>query len=324
MYQYQEDIIFDDILKIYSQEDIMAIVFGNQIYEDRFVCSPFRIDHNPGCFFHYYNNKLWFVDFGDIKKTRDCFQVIMEKFNIPFSDLSFFISNNIKNIPIIKTKKNKIVTKTNVLFLIEYKIRPWQERDKIFWSSFYIKKQHLIQDKVYPIYWYKTNGFFPDDFLVRPTDIAYAINIDTKHTKIYRPFAYKRKKWFTNSTGNEIGNLKNISTTGEKLIITKSYKDHRILRNQGYSNTIWLQNETVVPSLEILYDLSLRYSKIYTIFDNDRQGKEFFEKLSTVYNNEFDYPLIPIFMPSPKHKDIGEFIKQFGEKELNNYLKKRL
>lgn len=319
MYHYQEDISFDDILSEYSQEEIMAIVFGEQVY-NTYVCSPFRVDNNPGCYFNYYNDKLWFVDFADIKKTRDCFEVIKDKFNLSFTELPTFIAKNIKNRPILK--KKKIIKKVKKLFDITYKIRPWQKEDRIFWESFKISKKQLIEDSVIPIYWYKTIGFFPDDFVVRPLKIAYAILV-YNHIKIYQPYGNKRQKWFTNCNGNEIGNLQKLDVTNKNLIITKSYKDCRIIRNQGYKNTIWVQNETYIPNTEILYDLSLRFNNVYTIFDNDRQGIEYTNKIIETFN-QFNKKVKPIFMPSPNHKDPGEVIKQFGEIYLFNYLKEKI
>lgn len=330
-YKYYPELInMTTILDYFSQESIFSIIFGEDIEVGVKICSPFREDKNPGCYLEYYHNKLWFVDFADIKKTRDCFEIIKDKYNLNLQQACNFIfevlgNNNLQNLqPNLKQKKqqkNKIKSE----FLIIPKIKKFNSFDKDFWSSYYITSNQLTEDKVYSVTLFKTLGYYPNDFIIRPTNICYAYtDFKENHIKIYQPKSYLKKyKWFTNCTQNDIGNINNIPIVDKVLIITKSYKDCRILRNLGY-NCIWFQNEGAFPDLKILYDLSLRFTYIYIFFDNDESGIQASQKLQNIFQQEFQYTTKAIFTPDQKYKDSGEFIQKFGQNNLKNFLNNQI
>lgn len=330
-FQYGLAINPEFILDKYSQEEIFYIVFGEQIYDTKRICSPFRKDNNPNCYFEMYNDKLWFVDFGDKKHIRDCFEIIMDKYKLTLKQSCIFIYNYFQNNSYIVNRKEikynfekNVKNKEKNDFSIIIKARDYKIKDKIYWEQFCITKEQLLEDKVYPVIWFKTMNFKPKDFLIRPTDISYAItDFHNFKMKIYTPLEKnKKKKWFTNCKSDDIGNVRNLPETGKNLIITKSYKDCRILRNQGV-DSIWLQNETCIPSLEILYDLYLRFENIYTLFDNDQQGRTMSESLKTISQNEFQINIENMFIPDIIGKDSADFIKR-DKKQFIQFLIKNL
>ena len=82
--------------------------------------------------------------------------------------------------------------------------------------------------------------------IIRPKTISYGYYEFVPRVKIYTPSAPKhRGKWITNTNINDIGGLEQLPISGDKLVITKSYKDRRCLTNYGI-NTIWLQNEGII------------------------------------------------------------------------------
>lgn len=330
MYQFVSDDIInvDFILNNYSQEEIFSIVFGRFKVEE-YMISPFRKDNYAGCFIQYYNNKLWFVDFGDSNHHRDCFEIIMDKYKLTLQESCLFIHNYFKSFkrPTIadysEVKYKSKKSKNN--FDIEFKVRNFNIQDQKYWTQFYIKKQQLIEDNVFPLIWYKTKGFFPNDFVVRPDDIAYAYtDFISKNVKIYRPLTkVKKHKWFTNCNQNDIGSLSKLPETGKDLLITKSYKDCRIIRNQGF-NSIWFQNEVCVPDISILYNFHLRFQNIYTLFDNDRQGVEYSIKIKEVFKTNFNSDIKNIFIPDENCKDSGMYIKKINEFQFKKFLKNQV
>src|SRR4029077_4179226 len=83
---------------------------------------------------------------------------------------------------------------------------------------------------------------------------------------------------------NDVGNYNNLPPEGELLIITKSYKDHRVLRNVGYNNVIWFQNEGCIPDRWILNNLVRRFKRIIVLFDSDYSGTMAAIKLCNILN----------------------------------------
>lgn len=333
-YGYQEDEIInsDFILRNYNQEDIFCIIFGEQMYDNKYICSPFRDDKNPACYFEMYNDILWFIDFADKNKIRrNCFDIIMDKFNCNFHESCIFIHNyfqnndNIKNNININSSNKRIVNKTKSDFNIILKTRYYKIKDKNYWNQFEITKEQLLEDNVFPVIWFKTQGFKPNDFLIRPDTISYAIKNfqDDKRVKIYLPLEVnKKKKWFTNCKSDDIGNFNKISITGKNLIITKSYKDCRIIRNQNI-DSVWFQNETTIPNIEILYDLFLRFENTYTLFDNDKQGISMSNIIKNIAQTEFQIGVNNLFIPEMIGKDSADFIKK-DKKQFKQFLIKNL
>lgn len=321
----------DEILEKYSQESIFTIVFGQDFKIEEKICSPFRKDSSPGCWIEYYNEKLWFVDFGDIKRTRDCFEIIKDKFNLNLQQacnyiVSYFLKSPQNLQPALKSQLSIGKTSKKKEFLIVPTYKNFNSLDRDFWSSYYITSKQLKEDKVFSVLFFKTLGFKNKDFAIRPSGICYAYtNFKSQHIKIYQPNAYLKKyKWFTNCTQDDVGNIHNIPIVDKTLIITKSYKDCRILINLGY-NCIWFQNEGIFPSRKILYDLNLRFSEIYIFFDNDETGIRTANKLQQIFTEEFQHKkTTTICTPDQRYKDSGEFIKRFGQKELKIFLNTKI
>ena len=132
--------------------------------------------------------------------------------------------------------------------------------------------------------------------------------------KIYQPYGGKYK-WITNCDEDNIGNFDNLPPTGRELIIQKSYKDHRVLRNLEWGlNVIWFQNEGCVPSMDILVNLTQRFEYITIFFDNDEDGMKAAQKLCDIFNMIRESCARTVFLPKRrKHKQLyGDYLKDPG------------
>ena len=99
---------------------------------------------------------------------------------------------------------------------------------------------------------------------------SYIINDDSwgSRMKGYQPYS-KSLRFFGNVDKDCIGGLWDLDNSDSDIIITKSYKDWRVLKNRGFQ-VIWFQNEGMIPDLKLLKGFKHRTFTI--LFDNDKAG----------------------------------------------------
>lgn len=335
----------DEILKEVTQEQIFSLVFGFEPQEFFYVTSPFREDTSPGCWFEYFDDGiLRFKDFGNPNRygrvrmrNIDCFDAIQVKFKLPnfYETLRYIKSQLIDNQDYIaNTYKNKIQHHegqkkrkgiSNVKIFVS--TREWQLRDERFWSRYEISKANLQEDRVFPIAKYKLKNTKKGDFSFEPRDATYVYtNFQYSKKKIYRPYQNTSKKRFiTNCDNNDIGDLDKLIIGGRQLIISKSYKDCRVLRNQGL-NSVWFQNEGQTPDPHILKTLVERFDEVVVWYDNDTTGIEAAQKVSGKINkvlgyNKSRYIYLPENLLAMKIKDPSDLIHKRDKQNLHSFLK---
>lgn len=327
MYKYEEpcSLNMSSILEYYSQEDIFKIVFNEYPNFNTVYISPFREDKHPNCFFEWYKGRLLFKDYADIR--RDCLQAIKDYYRFSTYNEAFaFIHEYFKaNKPASKVEFEKMreERKADEFHDITTYIRSYELRDDLYWKQYCISKEQLEEDLVFPIRSYRF--FSPKKqkwFTVNPMDIAYAITGFDRAKKIYRPRNNNSKsKWLTNCGANDVGNINGISKDLNYLIITKSYKDHRVIRNQGFPNVVWFQSESMYPCDSILSELIAAYPYIFIFYDNDEAGKNGSEKLKNHVLELFPNKNIQlIFSPFQFFKDPASIVSNKGKAELQQIL----
>lgn len=351
MYGYYNYIKLDisTILEKVSEIEIFAIVIKEPINDiGAKYLAPYRLDKSPKCFFKYCNGRLYFYDYALVFDKRvDCVGMIQKTFNLSYFDALKYINNYfnlgckdfiIKNevvpanklkhtyIPHIFNKKPIVIDKAEKT-KIEYIKKEYNLNDKAFWSKYEITKQNLIDDKVYSISHYRLLKKNNEYFTVYSKDLMYCYSDFTDGgVKIYRPYN-KKSKWITNCGKDDVGGINNLINTSELLVITKSYKDYRVITNQGY-NTIWFQNEGMIPNDTILRDLVNRFQNIIIWFDNDNtginNGKAICNYISKFKSESQNIKLVylPIELYDKNIKDASDFIASYGNKELNQIINK--
>lgn len=315
----------EEILKRVSQEEIFSIVL--QPVFDEFILSPLRgNDSSAGCYFEWYSNNLYFIDFGYSNAPLNCFGFIGAYYGTGYIETLKLINEHFKlglgysvdepkPVIIQRIETEKIPKNTEIIF----QPRNYSSEDGKYWSLFGIKKQQLIQDHVYAVRWYKINKN-QKETVIRPRKPSYAIYEFKPRVKIYCPTTkiYK-EKWITNCNRNDIGNICNISAYGINLLITKSYKDCRVLRNAGKKDIIWFQNEGMLPDIPVIMMLCKRFQTISIIFDNDDAGLKALDRVANAFNNY--YPGKAEKFVIPDFNDPAEMVRKAGEKHLIEFLK---
>lgn len=344
MYGYEKylEITGQHILTKVTQEQIFQLVFEKPISLTARYTSPFRTDKNPGTFFSKREDgTLIYIDFGEIDgyTHRSCFQTIMDFNKLSYDNSLRFVADTFNlsyskedydsnlilntNYNYSKYKERNTNTKSDITYIKS----PYDGRDTRHWNQFIIKIEDLISDNVYA-----THRFFiqkSNEVKKRVYNIfnpCYAIDfIDA--VKIYQPLSIDYR-FITNCNENHIGNINNIPLIGDKLIIQKAYKDHRVLRNLiPELNVVWFQNEGVIPDDYILINLLERFEKIIIFYDNDYGGVVGAIKLANYLNNiRIDSTKI-IHLPNyinkkdSQLKDLGEFVHKEGRKDTVEILK---
>ena len=310
----------NELCRYIGDENIFRLVFDNVEIGRNYV-SPLRKDSRAGCFFwESPDSRIFFIDYGNPGHThlnplefiKEYYQFdnLLQTMNFVRDKFKTFIGKDI----IVEDRTNQVIPERTRKIIKLYP-REWSLQDKLFWSKYGISRMQLDEDRVIPLRYYQV--FDGTNFETYHTStLAYAYNFIDNTSKIYRP--YDEFKWYTNATSSTIGNIENIDPEGEELIITKSYKDCRVLRNLGYKNVIWFQNEGQIPKVDILLGVINRFKKIYIFFDNDTVGKNKSQRvksfLDTLLTEDKVYNLcIPDKYPT---KDPSDFYEVYGEEQL--------
>lgn len=310
------------ILQYISEEQLFEHVLGFIPKEYDYICSPLRVDNNPGAFFQrgLHSNKLLFIDYADSFCTSyDCFAFIQRYHNLPgFPETLQFIQSNIiekKNLEKITTISSREETQKKAAELI-VESRPFNKTDGIYWSKFGISKKNLIDDKVLPVQKiFLKNGRKGSKTIPVYTKCYAFTGFPENRKKLYFPYKKGRYRFLSTCTRNDI-KTENMDRTTKQLVISKSYKDYRVLKNLNVNN-IWFQNEGAFP--ENLQEIVEGFEDVVIFFDNDEAGINAANKLNSLINNSrvvhFDITLLEKGI-----KDPADMYAKKGVEALKSFL----
>ena len=331
--EYVDPLSVEDILSQATQEEIFGLFIKQKILLDKLALykAPYRGDSNPDCYFEEYNGKLMFVDFADTVKSKDCVSFVGACLKSrDLKEIRSYITKNLKLGKRDRLKTKPIEKESNIVEVrkvkkdrtISFIPRKFNGKDKEFWSKYEISSQNLIEDKVIPISVYRSTNRKGEPFTIGTMDIMYAYtDFDNGKVKIYRPYGNKEEKWFTNCSQHDIGGIDHLPISGDKLIITKSYKDYRVLKNQGLT-TVWFQSEGILPSPTLIQNLGKRFLEIIVFFDNDAPGLKSMKETSSYINSMFPGKARVVYLPLEEQiKDPSDYIYKKGKSELIKFLK---
>lgn len=327
----------EKILAYVSEEEIFSLVFEELPQEYEYICSPFREDTNPGCWFSRdINGSLRFTDFGNpetydgIKMNNiDCFDAVRVHYKLPnfYRTLEFVYDRLIrgrKGDIQIRESSTFSKRKKKAPFHFTFEPRDFEARDRRYWEPYGIARQQLIDDKVFPVLRYRLFNTKSGNYTVRPNTICYVFTeFSSGRKKMYLPLS-KTRRFITDCTEDDLGGLSSLDEYGETLVITKSYKDWRVLKNTGLLNVVWTQNEGMFPSNNTLIKLCRRFKDIVVFFDNDMTGMEAAIRLTELINVFLPGKARYIFLPEKFFNqgmlDPADARKIVGQETLKNFL----
>lgn len=311
----------EDILRYVTQEEVYSHYLGESVVHLGMFNSPLREDNIPSLALYFHKTNQNVLMFRDCV-TKDCGDfvvLVMKLFSISYRDALWKIAYDlgISQFDVQVTKQQieytRLIRKERVQLGI--KIRPWQVKDKQYWSSFGISKSTLIKFNVYPI-----SHVFYNDTAVAVTSLAYCY-VEQKDGevsyKIYQPLEVKQRKWINNANYSVHQGYTQLPNEGELLIITKSLKDVMSLHDCMQIPAIGLQSESVMMKQSVMDEYQQRFTKVICLFDNDDAGV----KLSNEFTARYGVPhfLVPRL---PKVTDFSDLVKVVGKEEAIKTTKK--
>jgi len=287
----------NDILKYVSEEDVFELVFGFKPKEFDYVTSPFRKDDDAGCWFQYYpSGKLKFTDFGSQIYIRgkkminiDCFDAVQIFFSLTnlYNTLKFIKKHLIEGKKLPERDDVEFTQRIKKEVRILFDVREFDNRDAQYYKRYEISRQNLLEDKVFAVKRFKILNSKYGDYSSRTYDICYAhTDFENGRMKLHRPYQKGKNRFLTTCTQNDIYGINSLPAFGNLLIISKSYKDWRVLKNQGVT-VIGFQNEGMIPTDDILLPILKRFKYVIVFFDNDSAGIEAGEKVSNHINSYY-------------------------------------
>lgn len=325
----------DDIFKYVSEEDIFELVFGYKPKEYDYVRSPFRNDNSPGCWFQYYpSGKLKFIDFGSQIYIRgkkminiDCFDAVQIFFNLTnlYATLKFIKKHLIEGKELPERKEVTFIQRIKREVTILFDVRPFNLKDAQYYKRYEISSQNLVDDKVFAVKRFKLLNAKNGDYSSRTYDLCYAhTDFEGGRIKLHRPQQKGKYRFITNCNQNDIYGINKLVDYGDLLVITKSYKDYRVLKNQGL-NVIGFHNEGMIPSNDVLFPILKRFKYIVVFFDNDTTGIETGQKVSNHINSHFPGKSSTIHLDTELLNDgisdPSDLIHKKGKETLTKFLK---
>lgn len=335
-YSAETPITDNYILKRISQEDIFEYYLGISVRTNYIFKSPLRKDNNPTCSFTYlHDGTLLYRDWA-WSRPHNCFQIVKEIFNLNYHQALHKIADdfdladsdiNVERVKEINLKHERINNdprSKREKSIIEVKVlKNYQPEVLKYFNSFGISKSTLSKFNVLPINHVWLNG--TSNWIYSSSDpaIGYYFGLDSYDNQKWKIYFYSRDgvtrypRFICNTNRiNGWVQYRNVDSSSDLVIITKSMKDVMSLYELGYS-AIAMQNETTIPYDEIVDELYDHADKVVSLYDNDTTG------MRTAYKIEEIFGIKPIFLE--EEKDISDLIrstsKQYAKKTLESLIK---
>ncbi len=308
------------IFKFLTQESIFERYLKLPVDEDEFYINPLRNDKYPDCkYFYQSNGRLWFVDFAGI--SYDCFNVVQTIFRCNYWTACRIIAKDFGLLD-SDTSYNKITLnkseikreKIPVTIRVKQK-RYWTKEALAFWEQFGLNltRDELINElHVHGIYSLDAGWLeYPDGTLKQVYDYnkykpAYFYQLDEGYNyQLYFPYNSKDSVRFMQNRNDLLHYYKQLPERGKYVVITKSRKDAFFLKQFGVI-AIAVLSERGKISKDIMINLQLRFTYVFTLFDSDWTGKRASVRMKQTYQT------IPLLFSGNMKKDFSDNLREEG------------
>lgn len=224
----------ENILSRISEWDIFRYYSDNFKRPNKKFKSDFRLEEIGSCSISNYKGKIIYRDFG-LCETYDCFAYVQKKYKCSFIEALNIINkdfnlsldydtsgSNVNKVPIISNEiHDKIYTGRSTIRVL---YREWDEAHVQYMLDHKLDYKYVSNKfNVNPIEY-----FWLNDVQYKAQKLAFAYYFGVKDEKyiykVYQPLA-KKGKWFHNLTEDILQGYDQLPESGEKVILTKAYKD---------------------------------------------------------------------------------------------------
>lgn len=313
------------ILSRYSEEQIMSYYLHVPVKKGLFR-SPLRRDKNVTCsFFRNKSGTLIFKDFAT-NDYLDCWNVVMKQYGCTYWEALRIIANDFGLIKsTIPKNPGKIVTnyvkiEDKEMSKVQVEIQDFTELELKWWKKYGITLDILKKFNVY-----SCKHVFLNDQLVATSQQHCPIfgyyGGKYQGMELWRCYFPRRTsfRFLGNWPTKKIQGYEQLPKKGKLLVITKAMKDVLVLYSLGIP-AIAPNSETQFISESVLNDLKNRFEHIVVLFDNDKTGISFMNKIKKEHP-ELVYTWIP---RKYEAKDISDYYKLNGKNKTLNLIKEFL
>lgn len=310
------------ILSKFSEEQLMEYYLNIPVKKGLFR-SPLREDKRPTCSF-FRNNKgtLMFKDFAT-GQCLDVFSIVQQTFRCNYFEALRIIANDFgiiqsktlqKNLG--KINENPIKIEDKEISKIQVEIQDFTELELKWWAKYGITPEILKKFNVYSCKHVFLNG----NLLAKSQQHCPIFGYYGKKYhgielwKIYFP---KRTnyRFIGNYPCKKLQGYDNLPKSGKICVITKSQKDVMALYAYGIPACA-PNSETIVPSEFIINDLTSRFEHVFALWDNDRTGVTFLNKIKKKYP-QIKCLIIPRNLEA---KDFSDLRAKYGYKKTKEFI----
>lgn len=313
----------EEVLSVYTEEQILHKYFPEVKTLPQKICSPFRKDEHPSLGLSLWQGHIIWKDFATGDKGN-LWTLLSGVMNIPLSKVYERVFSDMcgKDFKGFKLKKPAGITFSNANCDLGTVRRKWSKDDFEYWSSYGITKDFLKKSGTFPISYIllRYDGFTS---VIKADKFAY-VYIEKKDgeitQKIYQPFNQRGWKWRSSSNASVWNLWTLLPETGEKLVITSSKKDAMCIWCNTGIPSVCPQSEGTDLKPQVVEELKKRFAKIYVFYDNDfgrddNPGRRLGKKLAKQFG------FIQIEIPETyEAKDPSDFYKKYGKEKFTEIL----
>ena len=310
------------ILSKFSEEQLMEYYLNIPVKKG-LVRSPLREDKRPTCSF-FRNNKvtLMFKVFAT-GQCLDIFSIVQQIFRCNYFEALRIIANDFG---IIQSKtlqknpgkinENPIKIEDKEISKIQVEIQDFTELELKWWAKYGITPEILKKFNVYSC----KHVFLNDQLFAKSQQHCPIFGYYGKKYhglelwKIYFP---KRTnyRFIGNYPSKKLQGYDNLPKSGKICVITKSQKDVMALYAYGIPACA-PNSETIIPSEFIINDLTSRFEHVFALWDNDRTGVTFLNKIKKKYP-QIKCLIIPRNLEA---KDFSDLRAKYGYKKTKEFI----
>lgn len=301
------------ILARVSEQEIFEYYLRQRIVSGKCVHSPFHADRSPSLYIWHGRNGWKFKDMADDAHSGDCFDLLCQMYTMDIKQVLDMVAKDMSvnegpmrvAIPVVEFEPH--YCKIDVIS------RKYNHLELSWWNEILQDRSDLIKNDVYAC----KKVFINDkELYIRKNELVFAYHfpeISDDSWKIYMPQRTREDgKWWSNIPTSHVENKGCIQ--GKTGIVQKSRKDRMYLQKL-FPSVCNVQNESRSGFTEDFRNyLSIMVDDLYFWWDYDDAGI----KNSKIITELYGYK--SILNPANRPKDVSEWGRQFGPREVVDFL----